>query len=270
VSHTGGGNKGGSRAGAVWVRAPRGVLGRTRTAGRRARSARWLNAKEPPLAQSLGTTRMVPIREPARQLRLPLLEPGLEPSRLRLPLLLPQGQSLPQKPSQLPREAHRPPLLLPLKPPQLPQALLPPMVISPETVRYPHAREPRPQDLHHHLMGPASIDGGPLKTHNPAPCPPDPPPRLIGVHRHRVPKGLHQLPVDRLRLLRQSLIGLAQARTPDHPEQLRHLPRDAPADASGPPPAPSPWSPRLTPAAPVADDTCRGWRDRTRFRHRRQ
>ena len=46
------------------------------------------------------------------------------------------------------------------------------MVLSPETVRYPHARKPRPQDLHHHFMGPAPIDGGPVKTPNPAPCPP--------------------------------------------------------------------------------------------------
>jgi len=45
----------------------------------------------------------------------------------------------------------------------------------------------------------------------PGPLPPDPPPRPIGVHRHRVPKGLHQLRMDRLR---QPLIGLAQARTP--------------------------------------------------------
>jgi hypothetical protein len=115
---------------------------------------------------------MVPIREPSllghpgRQLRLPLLESGLKPRRLPPPLLLPPGQGLPQKPRQL-----RPPLLLPLKPPQLPQDLLPPMVLSPETVRYPHAREPRPQDLHH-LRGPAPIDGGPLKTHNPDPYPP--------------------------------------------------------------------------------------------------
>jgi hypothetical protein len=106
------------------------------------------------------------------------------------------------------------------------------MVLSPETVRYPHAREPRPQDLHH-LRGPAPIDGGPLKTHNPDPYPLDPLPRLIGVHRHR--------------------------QIPGHPKQLCHLPRDTPADASGLPPAPSPS------AAPVADDTGRGWRDRTRF-----
>jgi len=58
----------------------------------------------------------------------------------------------------------------PLKPPQLPQDLLPPMVLNPETVRYPHARKPRPQDPHPHFMGPAPIDGGPVKTHNPAPA----------------------------------------------------------------------------------------------------
>jgi hypothetical protein len=30
------------------------------------------------------------------------------------------------------------------------------------------------------------------------------------------------------------------------------------------------YEPTLTPAAPVADETCRGWRARTRFRHRGQ
>jgi hypothetical protein len=61
----------------------------------------------PPLAQSPGETRIVPLREPSLlgdlgiQLRFQLLESGLEP------ILLPQGQGLPQKPSQLPREAHR-------------------------------------------------------------------------------------------------------------------------------------------------------------------
>jgi hypothetical protein len=188
----------------------------------------------PPLTQSPGQTRMVPIREPSllgdpgRQLRLPLLESGLKPRRLQPPLLLPPGQGLPQKPRQLPQEMGETLLLRPVG--------QRPMVLSPETVRYPHAREPRPQDPHH-LMGPAPIDGvdGPRragKNPQPGPLPPDPPPRLIGVHRHRVPEGLHQLLIDRLRLLRQSLIGLAQARgrhlqTPGHPEQLRHLPRDA-------------------------------------------
>ena len=86
-------------------------------------------------------------------------------------------------------------------------------------------------------LGPAPIDdvdGPPRagKNPQPGPLPPDPPPRLIDVHRHRAPKGLHQLLIDRLGLLRQPFIGLAQARgrhlqTPGHPEQLRHLPRDA-------------------------------------------
>jgi len=97
---------------------------------------------------------MVPIREPSLlghpgiQPRFQLLESGFELRQLPPPLLLPPGQGLPQKPRQL-----RPPLLLPLKPPQLPQDLLPPMVLSPETIRYPHARKPRPQDLHPHFIG---------------------------------------------------------------------------------------------------------------------
>jgi hypothetical protein len=92
----------------------------------------------------------------------------------------------------------------------------------------------------------------------PGPLPPDPPPRLIGVHRHRVPKGLHQL-------LRQSLIGLAQARTPGYPEQLRHLPRDAQPmlqvrrQRPRPPPPPSPTTPAgdgaIAPASDIDDSS---------------
>ena len=69
-----------------------------------------LDAEEPQempplLTQPPGQTLMVPIREPSLlgdpgiQLRLPLLESGLELRRLQPPLLLPQGQGLRKSPA---------------------------------------------------------------------------------------------------------------------------------------------------------------------------